>query len=125
MKNKLNFITKSFLVKTFAVLMILGMMDSAAFSQTPTRISFARGKTSKTIPGTVNQSGRDYVIKGRRGQTMKIKVTSPQNTVALSVGGNTVGTSLTITLPSENDYEFSVYNNDQARSKYTLTVSIK
>lgn len=124
MTNKLNFITKAFLIKTFAVLMILGMMDSSVFSQS-TRISFARGRTSKVISGTVNQSGSDYVVKGRRGQTMKIKVTSPQNTVALSVGGNTVGTSLTITLPSENDYEFSVYNNDQAKSNYTLTVSIK
>lgn len=123
MKNKLSLITRTLLVKTFAVLMVIGMMDSLAFSQE--RIRFARGRTSKTISGTVNQGGSDYVINGRRGQKMKIRVASPQNTVLLSVAGNNVGTELNVTLNSSDDYEFSVYNNDQARSKFTLYISIK
>lgn len=123
MKINLNLFTNTFPLKIFAVLAVVGMMDSLAFSQS--RIRFARGKTSKTISGTVNQSGRDYIINGRRGQTMKIKVSSPQDTVSLAVGGTNIGTELNIALSSSSDYEFSVYNNDQSTSRFTLFVSIK
>lgn len=126
MKNKLNFITKSFLVKTFAVLMILGMMDSAAFSQTQTRINFARGRTSKTIKGNVSALVPDeYVINGRRGQTMTIRVSSTNGQVRVGVGGN-VSKEVTVKLDSNQDYEFSVYNAySRDYSDYSLYVSIK
>ena len=124
MKNNLNFITKSFLVKTFAVLIIIGMMDSSVFSQT--RIRFAKGKLSKTITGDVNALVPiDYLIDGKRGQTLTIRVSSPKGTVRLSIGDN-VSTTYTVKLDSSEDYKFSVYNAyDKNYSKYTLYVSIK
>ena len=77
MKSKLNFTAKTLLIKAFAVLVVIGMMDSAAFSQTK-RIRFARGKTSTTLKGEVYRfDGDSYVINGKRGQTMVVRLISP------------------------------------------------
>jgi hypothetical protein len=124
MKIKLNTFTKPFLIKILAVLMVIGMMDSLAFSQTK-KIRFARGKTSATIKGKTNQAGQDYVFTAKRGQRVIIRVTSPQDTMLLSVGGTNVGSELNFNMTSDSDYEFTVYNYDQATANYTLYVSIK
>lgn len=120
----MNLTAKTLLIKAFAVLMVIGMMDSAAFSQT-TRIRFARGKTSATINGKTNQAGRDYTFGAKRGQKVTIRVTSPQDTMLLSVGGINVGHELNFTMTQDSDYEFTVYNYDQATENYKLYVSIK
>lgn len=99
---------QTFLIKTFAVLMIIGMMDSPAFSQT--RIRFARGRTSATVSGTLYSGGeRSYILGARRGQTMTVRVTSAQD-VRIDIGGNDVGTAETIELRSTDDYIITVHN---------------
>ena len=123
MKNKLNFITKTLLVKTFAVLMIIGMMDSLAFSQT--RIRFARGKSSATVSGNLYSGAtRAYILGARRGQTMSVKVTSAGN-VSVDIGGNDMGTGDTVELRSTDDYIITVHNGGGKAAKYSLYVSIR
>ena len=123
MKNKLNFITKTLLVKTFAVLMIIGMMDSLAFSQT--RIRFARGKSSATVSGNLYSGAtRAYILGARRGQTMSVKVTSAGN-VSVDIGGNDMGTGDTVELRSTDDYIITVHNDGGKAAKYSLYVSIR
>jgi hypothetical protein len=97
MNRKLSLIVKSLIIKSFAVLMIIGTMDSAVFSQT--RIRFARGRTS----ATVSASGRVWV----------------------DIGGNDVGRGTTIQLRSTDDYIITVHNEMGSSTRYSLYVSIR
>lgn len=118
MKTKLNFI-----IKALAVLVIIGMMDSAAFSQT--RIRFARGRTSSTVSGNLGSGGsRDYILGASRGQTMTVSVRSRNRDVHVDIGGNDVGTGTTIRLRSTDDYIITVHNEGGPTS-YSLYVSIR
>jgi hypothetical protein len=123
MNRKLSLIVKSLIIKSFAVLMIIGTMDSAAFSQT--RIRFARGRTSTTVSGTVSgYSSRSYVLGARRGQTMTVSVSSNSGDVHVDLGGNDVGTGTTVELRSTDDYIITVHNEGDA-TRYSLYVSIR
>lgn len=123
MKAKLNFATKTFLVKIFAVLMIIGMLEATAFSQT--RIRFKRGTTSATVSGNLYSGAtRSYILGARRGQTMTVRVRSAGN-VSVDIGGNDVGTGETIELRSTDDYILTVHNNGSRAAKYSLYVSIR
>jgi len=117
-KIKLNFI-----VKALAVLMIIGMMDSAAFSQT--RIRFARGRTATTVSGNLGSGGsRSYVLGAARGQTMTVSVRSRNRAVSVDIGGNDVGMGTTIVLRSTDDYIITV-NNEGGATSYSLYISIR
>ena len=73
MKGKLNLIVKSIVIKSFAVLMIIGMTNSDLFAQT--RIRFARGRTSTTVSGSLSAGGeRSYILRASEGQTMTVRV---------------------------------------------------
>ncbi len=123
MNRKLNLVVKSFIIKSFAVLMIIGTMDSAVFSQS--RIRFARGRTSTTVSGSIAAYGsRSYVLGARRGQTMSVRVSSGSGDVHLDIGGNDVGTGTTIRLRSTDDYIITVHNEGRA-TRYSLYVSIR
>ncbi len=123
MRIKLNLVVKAIAIKTFAVLMIIGMTDSAAFSQT--RIRFARGRTSTTVSGTVAGNGsRDYVLGARRGQMMTVRVTSNTGDVHVDIGGNDMGSGTTIELRSTDDYIITVHNEGRA-TRFSLYISIR
>ena len=100
MNRKLKLILKTLVIKSFAVLMIIGMTDSAAFSQT--RIRFARGRNSATVSGSLSAGGeRSYILGASEGQTMTIRLSASNDDVWVDIGGNDVGTaraaSLTVT----------------------------
>ena len=95
MKVKLNLIFKTLTIKSFVVLIMIGTMDSAVFSQT--RIRFARGKTSATVSGNLSSyASRSYVLGASRGQTMTVRVSSTSGRVWVDIGGNDVGRGTTI-----------------------------
>lgn len=124
MKKGLDIFIKRFVIKVFAVLMIIGMMDSMVFSQT--RIRFARGKTSATVSGNLSSYGsRSYVLGARRGQTMTVRVSSTSGRVWVDIGGNDVGRGTTITLRSTDDYIITVHNELGRATKFSLFVSIR
>lgn len=120
---KINLVIKGLIIKSLAVLMIIGTLDSAAFSQT--RIRFRAGRTSTTVSGRIAAYGsRDYILGARRGQTMTVRVTSNNGDVHVDIGGNDVGTGETITLRSTDDYIITVHNEGRA-TRYSLFVSIR
>lgn len=124
MNRKLNLIIKSVLIKAFAVLMIVGTMDSAVFAQT--RIRFGRGRTSATVSGTLRGlSSRSYVVGASRGQTMSVRVSSGSGRVWVDIGGNDMGRGDTIQLRSTDDYIITVHNELGSATRYSLYVSIR
>jgi hypothetical protein len=124
MNGKFNLIIKSVLIKSFALLMIVGTMNSAVFSQT--RIRFGRGRTSATVSGTLRGlSSRSYVLGASRGQTMTVRVTSNSGRVWVDIGGNDMGRGTTIQLRSTDDYIITVHNELGSATRYSLYVSIR
>lgn len=125
MKNKkLNLIVKALVIKSFAVLMIIGMMNSAAFSQT--RIRFARGRSSATMTGSLpSGSTRAYILRASEGQQMTVRVTSASSKVSVDIGGNDVGKGVSIELRSTDEYIITVHNDGGAAANYSLYVAIK
>ena len=124
MKNKLNFITKTLLVKTFAVLIIIGMMDSAAFSQT--RIRFAKGKSSATVKGTLSSNGnRTYIVNAKRGQRMTVRVNS-KAPIDIYVNDDTgLFDGGTVDLEKSGDHKISIHNENSRSTTYSLYVEIR
>lgn len=52
------------------------------------RIQFEPGATSATVTGDVEQNGiRHYVVRALAGQTMDVRITSPNNDVLLTIWG--------------------------------------
>lgn len=124
MKVKLSLAIKSLLIKSFAVLMIIGMTDSAAFSQT--RVRFARGRTAATLSGTLSGGGsRSYVLGASRGQTMTVRVSSGSGRVWVDIGGNDMGKGTSIELRSTDDYIITIHNEGAGATKYSLYVGIR
>lgn len=118
-----NLLIKTWLVKIFAVLLVIGTLDSAAFSQT--RIRFARGRTSATVSGALARgASRSYILGARRGQTMTVRVTSGTGDVRVDIGGNDVDRGTTIELRSTDDYIITVHNEGRP-TRYSLYVSIR
>lgn len=117
-------ITKTFLIKIFAMLMIVGMMDSTVFAQT--RIRFAKGKSSATVSGTLaSDSNRSFVVNAKRGQRMTVKVSSKapidiyvNDDTGLFEGG-------TVNLTYTGDHKISIYNESGRSLKYSLYVEIR
>jgi hypothetical protein len=124
MKIKLNFAIKALIIKSFAVLMIIGTLNSAAFSQT--RVRFARGRTSATLSGTLSGYGsRSYVLGASRGQMMTVRVSSNSGRVWVDIGGNDVGRGTSVELRSTDDYIITVHNELGNATKYSLYVGIR
>jgi len=124
MNRKLSAVIKSLVIKTFAVLMIIGTMDSAAFSQT--RVRFARGRNAATLSGSLSGSGsRSYVLGASRGQTMTVRVSSASGKVWVDIGGNDVGKGASIELRSTDDYIITVHNDGAGAAKYSLYIGIR
>lgn len=123
MKNKLNFLAKTLPVKTLLVLLVIGMMDSAAFSQE--RIRFARGKSSATVKGKLAKGRQHtYVLGAKEGQMMTVKIEAAGN-IWFDIGGNEIEeSSITIECRSTDDYEITVHNNDEYSTDYSLFVAV-
>ena len=124
MKRKLSLAIKGLVIKSFAVLMIIGMADSAAFSQT--RVRFARGRTAATLSGTLSGAGsRSYVLGASRGQTMTVRVSSGNGEVWVDIGGNDMGKGTSIELRSTDDYIITVHNGGGGATKYSLYIGVR
>jgi hypothetical protein len=121
--RKLNSIIKAFIIKSFAVMALIGMTDSALLAQT--RIRFARGRSSATMTGSLAAGGeRSYILRASAGQTMTVRVTSRNGDVSVDLGGNDVGTGDTVELRSTDEYIITVHNNGGATS-YSLYVAVR
>ena len=123
MNRKINLAFKTLIIKSFAVLMIIGMTNSSVFSQT--RIRFARGRSSTTVAGRLSAGAtRSYILRASAGQTMTVRVTSRSGDVSVDLGGNDVGTGDTVELRSTDEYIITVHNNGGATT-YSLYVAVR
>lgn len=92
-------------------------------------IRFARRASSATVKGTTSEA-QDYVLQGREGQTMTVRLTStPEGSAAFEIliDDYTVacqGTEWTGELPSTGTYRITVLATDGSAS-YELNVGIR
>ena len=101
------------------------------------RIKFAKGKSSATVSGAVVRGDRDaYIVGAKAGQTMTVRITSPERNAAFQIrdakngeylqdaGEEDDATSITSDLPFTGDYEIIV-GGTRGNASYKLTVAIK
>ena len=122
-------------LKIFSAITLTIVLAMAVFAvQNATRITFAKGKSSATMTGSVGDSGmKDYILRGKKGQELSATVTSPCESVQIIVIDNVTGnviseeptTEYTDELPGTDDYIVRVQNSDSANCKFTLKVGIK
>jgi hypothetical protein len=99
----------------------------------PTRIRFEPGATSSTVAGHIGQNGiQRYVLRALAGQTMEVRITSPDNDVLLDIWGadgtvlkrHAVGESYWAgPLPATQDYFIGAVSVG-GETNYLLTVTI-
>ncbi len=100
------------------------------------RITFSAGATSATVKGsTVNGYNVTYVLGAGGGQTMKIDLTVPADTAALTIWGFSDGqpyqrsvtgsTTFNMVLPSSQDYIVEVVPQAGQLVDYSMKVEIK
>jgi hypothetical protein len=124
MNRKLNSILKSLIIKSFAVLMMIGAMNSAVFSQ-ETRIVLPRGKSSTTVSGNISWRGaHSYVLGASKGQKMMIRIASENSSVWADVDGSNIGKGRTIDLDSTGDYVITIHN-DGGATNFSLYLEIR
>ncbi|HQU82763.1 MAG TPA: hypothetical protein PKY59_06550 [Pyrinomonadaceae bacterium] len=123
--NRLKFTT------AFLTAVILSV---TVFAQTATRITFARGRSSATLSGSVSGGGgqKEYVLRGKKGQTLWANVTSSCEGVMIEVldGGNgqsfgDASTEFRDELPGTDDFIIRVQNSDEGLCKFSLKVGIE
>lgn len=103
----------------------------AADSMAQTRISFARGRTSASVGGTVTPNAmRSYRINVREGQTMTVQVSS-----ALRMGLDVDGPNghiefgdngfAQIEIYQSGDHYIGVKNEGGRAARFTMTVTVR
>jgi hypothetical protein len=127
-----------------AVLMVSSLLYTA-YAQTspPERVSFAKGASSATVNGKLigtSDSTRDYVVRAKAGQTLKIELVSkspiayynvlPPGTDLALVNTSTTGEPRwSGKLPVDGDYTVRVYLMRSAARQgktaaFSLTISV-
>jgi hypothetical protein len=105
------------------MMMVIGTMNSAVFSQT--RIHFPRGRSSATVAGNLSWRGvQSYVFRASANQTLTVRISSENASVWADIGGNNIGKGTTVELRSTDDYILTVHNDGSA-TKYSVYVSIR
>jgi len=97
-----------------------------------TRISFARGKSSTTVSGTLSKRGgsnsiKSFVVSARAGQHLSVVVKSRGDNVYTNMSNEEGerGPDMYYTRDSNGDHEFIIENVGERAAKYTMTVSIR
>ena len=89
-------------------------------AQRPTRITFARGATSKVVTGTLNgyRSHQTYVIRVRRGQTLRTEAVKNFITIGVEAPpGSTYEQDMAADCHDKNEV------SPTARGEYRITVT--
>ncbi len=96
-----------------------------------TRISFARGKSSTTVSGTLTKRGssnsiRKFVVRAKAGQHLSVIVKSRGDNVYTNMSDETGerGPDMYYTLDAEGDHEFVIENVGTRAAKFTMIVKI-
>jgi hypothetical protein len=111
------------------------MMATAQQESKVIRVRFAKGATSRTYKGSVSHSVNTYLVRARKGQTMSVTITSPNNRAVFSISRQlepdtdpieivTDQKMWTSRLDITGDYDISV-GAERSVATYTLTITVK
>ncbi len=121
---------KKFNLSILAAMLIVALTVKDLSAQT--RISFARGKSSTTVSGTLSKRGgsnsiKSFVVSARAGQHLSVVVKSRGDNVYTNMSNEEGerGPDMYYTLDSNGDHEFIIENVGERAAKYTMTVSIR
>ena len=115
--------TKKSLYLPPITLVLLLVTTQSLMAQKEKRITFRRGASSATVTGKIGNKGYlEYLVNGRAGQLMTIKITSSNGQVIVNAG-TASGKDFSVDM-SGGDHQLSIVNSGKATT-YTLTVSIK
>ena len=105
-------------------------------NQEDKRIRFKSGESSATVTGGVPRGETvSYILKGKKNQTMTVKVSSTESNAVFKIKNRTTGyflpgageyddaSSWEGTLPSDGDYRIIV-GSTRGGTEYTLIVTI-
>lgn len=116
---------RKFCAHILALTLTILMTASSLMAQTPSRVSFARGRNSATVTGTLGASAaRSYVLRVKSGQTITATLSSTNGKVDFTQG-QVHDTQYSITTDSNGDYYIDIDNHGSRSTKYTLTISIQ
>ena len=107
---------------------------SSVSAQSPTRIQFAKGKSSAVVKGTTGEYGVTYVVRARSGQKIVLDL-SPTTKVGIKVETNgrygqsvllreESGGHYEVGLEENGDYTIFVGSTNNKPINFTLTVKI-
>lgn len=102
--------------------------------QTPTRIQFAKGKSSATVKGNTGSYGVTYVVRAKSGQKLVLNLT-PTSKVGIKVETNGTygemvllreerGGTYEVGLEESGDYTIFIGSTNNKPVPFTLTVKI-
>jgi hypothetical protein len=120
--------------KLTALLIIIFLTNIMSFAQDEeTRINFGRGKSSAEVAGIIPaKRTHTYVLRVRKGQKIKIKVTSGSGKVDVDTSNLSAGqfeesgvTSLNLPVDETGDYRIYVRNFGKTETNYSLTVTVR
>jgi hypothetical protein len=115
------------MLKSFSskiVLMILIGVSLISDSAAQGNISFARGRNSATLKGSIRKNGEiRYTVRGKAGQTITVSVRSGNNYVFAGIEAVGQGRTVTGKLPYDSSYIIELSNGGNA-TDYTMTVTI-
>lgn len=106
------------------VALTLVMVLSSADLMAQRRITFRKGASSATVRGRIAGTGYfEYLINGRAGQVMSIRITSGNGAVTVNAGSAS-GKDFSLEMTG-GDHLLSIVNGADTATNFTLTVSIK
>lgn len=109
-------------IRVIALLLITILSSADVLAQK--RISFRRGASSATMRARIGANGyTEYLINGRAGQVMTVKITSGNGAVTVNAG-TASGKDFSLEM-SGGDHLLSIVNTAASATNYTLTVSIR
>lgn len=117
------------------MLLLLSALAIAQQDSKVIRVKFATGATSRTYKGSVSHSTNTYLVRARKGQTMSITITSPDNRAVFSISQQlepdtdpieiaTDRKRWTSKLDITGDYDISV-GAERDVATYTITITVK
>lgn len=120
--------------RTLPVALILFLASATLYAQDEeTRINFGRGKSSAEVAAALPAKRvHTYVLRVRKGQKIRIKVTSGSGKVDIDTSNHGAGqfeesglTSLYLPIDETGDYRIYVRNSGKGETRYLLVVTVR
>lgn len=108
-------------LRVLSLTLVFVLLGSDVLAQS--RINFRRGANSATVGSAIGNNGyREYILRGRAGQVMSIRITSGNGAVTANAGSAS-GRDFSLEMTG-GDHLISVYNTGRA-TRFSMTVSIR